>query len=72
MSHRHARIVVAADTATIEDLGSKNRTRANGQPVVDPIRLLDGDTIHIGAVSFLFRSVDVGATTETGVMYEPG
>ena len=64
-SRRHARIIIADDTATLEDLGSKNRTLINDRPVVEPTRLSDGDAIQIGSAMFVFRVLDAVATTET-------
>jgi DNA-binding winged helix-turn-helix (wHTH) protein len=64
-SRRHARIVIADETATLEDLGSKNRTLVNDRPVIEPTRLSDGDAIQIGSAIFVFRVMDTLATTET-------
>ena len=38
VSRQHARIVVAGDDATLEDLGSKNGTFLRGEPVGAPCR----------------------------------
>ena len=54
-SRRHARITIADDAATLEDLGSKNRTLVNDRPVTEPTQLSDGDAIQIGAAVFVFR-----------------
>ena len=70
-SRRHARILIADQTAVLEDLGSKNRTRINDVPVTEPTRLRDGDTIHIGSAIFVFRVVDVTSTTETAAAHDP-
>ena len=64
-SRRHARITIAADTATLEDLGSKNCTLMNDRRVTEPARLSDGDSIQIGSTVFVFRVVEVTASTET-------
>ncbi len=70
-SRRHARILIADQTAVFEDLGSKNRTRINDLPVTEPTRLRDGDTIHIGSAVFVFRVMDAAATTVTAGTNEP-
>ncbi len=64
-SRRHARITIADGTATLEDLGSKNRTLLNDSPLGLPTVLTDGDSIQIGPQHFVFRVIDVMATTET-------
>jgi DNA-binding winged helix-turn-helix (wHTH) protein len=64
-SRRHARITISDDVATLEDLGSKNCTLVNDQPVTQPTRLSDGDAIHIGAAVFVFRVTNLMASTET-------
>ncbi len=64
VSRRHARVVVTAEGATLEDFGSKNGTFRAGAPVTTPVDLLDGDSIGIGSlvVTFHARGDD---TTET-------
>ena len=64
-SRRHARITIANDAATLEDLVSKNRTLVNDRPVTEPTQLRDGDVIQIGAVVFVFRVTNSMASTET-------
>jgi pSer/pThr/pTyr-binding forkhead associated (FHA) protein len=50
VSRNHARITIADDQATIEDLRSKNGTQVMGE-LVGPVRLLaDGDEIEFGHV----------------------
>lgn len=55
VSRRHARIVVAGDEATVEDLGSKNGTYLGGERLVVPARICDGDRLLIGSVPLVFR-----------------
>jgi len=64
-SRRHARITIANDAATLEDLVSKNRTLVNDRPVTEPTQLRDGDVIQIGAVVFVFRVTNSMASTDT-------
>jgi len=70
-SRRHARILIAGETAVLEDLGSKNQTRINDVPVSGPTLLRDGDTIHIGSALFVFRVLDVMSSTETATTHDP-
>jgi hypothetical protein len=63
VSRHHARIVVAGSAAILEDLGSKNGTRLNGEPVGTGRELRDGDEIRLGTVQLLFRSLPRDAAT---------
>ena len=70
VSRRHARLVVTADGAVLEDFGSKNGTFHHGARVTAPIQLADGDDIRIGAllVSFHVRGPE---STETIAQLAP-
>jgi DNA-binding winged helix-turn-helix (wHTH) protein len=57
VSRRHALIVVDGDTATLEDLGSKNGTHLRGRRIQKPTRLAHGDEIRIGQKVARFRFV---------------
>lgn len=70
VSRWHARIVLAAAGATIEDLGSKNGTYLNGRRLSGPATVVDGDTISLGSVHLLFRVVS--ATDATLTSADPG
>src|SRR5262249_36996383 len=65
VSRRHARIHVRDDTATIEDLGSKNGTSVNGVPLTAASRLADGDRITLGQVDLEFRTRSSTRATKT-------
>jgi len=65
VSRRHARIVIAGDTATLEDLGSKNGTSVRGQKITAAVKLEDGDRIRIGAFELTFRTLSAMGSTET-------
>lgn len=59
VSRYHARIVSLPQGVQLEDLGSKNGTHINGQEVVEPIMLQDGDVIQIAfAQQFVYLSSD--------------
>jgi len=65
VSRRHARVVVAAGTATVEDLGSKNGTYVGAERVTRPRALADGEQIRLGPVVLTFRIPQPAETTET-------
>jgi hypothetical protein len=55
VSRHHARILVTQGEATVEDLGSKNGTYVNEQPVKAPVALEDGVEIRLGSVTMTYR-----------------
>jgi predicted component of type VI protein secretion system len=59
-SRRHARIVVEAGVAEVEDLDSSNGTRLNDKPVTRRV-LRDGDRIQIGATVLVYREGQAAA-----------
>ena len=63
ISRRHARIVIAASQATVEDLGSKNGTLLNDRGVGTPQLLADGDKLRVGSVGLTFRILPSAAST---------
>jgi hypothetical protein len=65
VSRRHARILVAGEAATIEDLSSKNGTKIGGQVVVGVVGLRDGDQIHVGPAVLVYRLSEDGLSTAT-------
>ena len=67
MSRRHARIVVRAGAALLEDLGSKNRTTIGEAPLSGPTGLHDGDRISIGPIHLVYHTSSSGMPTETQV-----
>jgi len=54
-SRRHLRVRVGPTVATVEDLGSTNGTRLNGQPLWRRTRLSDGDVLQLGNTFFVVR-----------------
>ena len=54
-SSRHARLVPQGETTVLEDLGSTNGTRLNGEPLAGPQPLHPGDRIQIGDSEFAFE-----------------
>ncbi|HOX24363.1 MAG TPA: SpoIIE family protein phosphatase [Candidatus Krumholzibacteria bacterium] len=51
VSRLHARLQVAGGSVRLEDLGSSNGTRLNGQRLTGPTEVRSGDTITLGNVS---------------------
>lgn len=54
-SSRHARLIPQGEVVVLEDLGSTNGTRLNGEPLAGPQPLHAGDRIQIGDSEFLFE-----------------
>lgn len=50
VSRRHARFTLMGGDLMVEDLGSANGTRLNGEPVTQIQRCNEGDVIRIGGV----------------------
>lgn len=53
VSRRHAVIHCVGRVYTLEDLGSRNGTTVNGQPLAAPRVLRDGDRVELGGVGRL-------------------
>lgn len=71
VSRQHARIVIADDQATVDDMGSRNGVRVNGVQIKGPTGLRDGDRVRIGTQDFVFCRVDPagrGHSKTTGVL----
>lgn len=66
VSRRHARIVVSGSGAHIEDLGSKNGTFIDGQPIAaHPMPLRDGIQLAFGTVLVTYGESGNGMPTLT-------
>jgi DNA-binding winged helix-turn-helix (wHTH) protein len=65
VSRRHARLVVTAAGASIEDLGSKNGTFVAERRIEQPTALRDGDRIRLGRHLLVFRRTGTTAPTWT-------
>jgi hypothetical protein len=59
VSRQHARIVIDDDGAYVEDMGSRNGVRVDGNLIRGPLRLSDGVRLRIGTQDFLFCNVDI-------------
>lgn len=66
ISRRHARITIRGETATLEDLESKNGTFVHEERVTRPRVLADGDEVRLGLVHLIFRApLGASSTTKT-------
>jgi DNA-binding winged helix-turn-helix (wHTH) protein len=65
VSRRHARLVMTAEAAAIEDLGSKNGTFVAERRIEAPTPLRDGDRIRLGRHLLVFRRTGTSAPTWT-------
>ena len=57
VSRLHARIEMREDGVYVEDLGSRNGTTVDGEPVSVPRRLEVDDEVTVGAAALVFRGV---------------
>jgi hypothetical protein len=59
VSRFHARITPNPEGVALEDLGSKNGTHCNGNPITEPVTLQDGDTLQIALCQqFIYLTSD--------------
>ena len=71
VSRRHARIRIAGDEATIEDLDSKNGTFVADRRLEGKMRLVDGASIRIGSVQLTLTAIRNRGSTETQAPWTP-
>jgi DNA-binding winged helix-turn-helix (wHTH) protein len=67
VSRRHARIVVSASGAVLEDLGSKNGTFLDDTRIERPVPLADGHKLRVGSVDLILRVFPFADSTQTAV-----
>jgi DNA-binding winged helix-turn-helix (wHTH) protein len=72
VSRRHARIVIRGESATIEDLQSRNGTYLDDQRIGGPSRLANGSRIKIGAAKLVFRCFRGLGSTQSETSSELG
>jgi DNA-binding winged helix-turn-helix (wHTH) protein len=63
VSRHHARITVANEAATIDDLDSMNGTYVNGTRITAPTRLAHGDELSLGSEILQVRKRSTSALT---------
>jgi DNA-binding winged helix-turn-helix (wHTH) protein len=66
VSRRHARIVVTAEHALVEDLQSRNGTFVNGKRVDGPTEMRHGDVLGLGLVTLILEKASAGSTRTDG------
>src|SRR5262245_3284643 len=67
VSRKHAIVSWREDGFTIMDLGSLNGTHVNGQRVVQPALLKDGDTIALERLVLTYREVNAAPEKKANV-----
>ena len=65
VSRRHARITVAPDGVTVEDLGSKNGTLLRQQRITGVTPIVDFDELQIGSLQVVIRVIHGAESTQT-------
>jgi Protein of unknown function (DUF3662)/FHA domain len=55
ISRRHAQLTPGPQGWTVEDLGSTNGVRVNGEPLRGPRRLVAGDRVELGSLEVVFE-----------------
>jgi tetratricopeptide (TPR) repeat protein len=65
VSRLHARIVAREGTITVEDFGSSNQTKVDGEPVGESALLSDGSIVEFGDVVVEVRCPDLEPTLGT-------
>src|SRR3954468_11524180 len=55
VSRKHARIRVKGDSLSVEDLGSRNGSKVNGNPLTGMVGLVAGDTVNVGENTLSIR-----------------
>jgi len=65
VSRRHAAVFQSGEGYMVEDLGSGNGTRLNGQRLRQPALLRDGDEVKFGSVAAVFHDAMTAAVTRT-------
>jgi hypothetical protein len=73
VSRKHCRIFSEGNRFIIEDMGSSNGTKLNGEPITKKQELADGDQLTLGPVVFVFGALadDPGVEPSTDAGAEP-
>jgi len=73
VSRFHARVSMTEQGVLLEDLGSKNGTFRNGERLVDPAILSDGDLVQVSlAQHFVYLSSDATVPLEMDALPDKG
>ena len=57
VSTKHCQFINEGSHLYVEDLGSKNGTRVNAQPIKGKVELEDGDTVNVGTCALIVEGV---------------
>ena len=71
VSRQHARLFSREDTWWVEDLGSKNGTKVNGNLIEGPKRLKQGDGLQVGSFQLVFSSESASASARLADVAAP-
>ncbi len=71
VSRQHARLFSREDAWWIEDLGSKNGTKVNGNLIEGPKRLKQGDGLQVGSFQLVFSSETASASARLADVAAP-
>ena len=71
VSRRHARISPSAGSVVVEDLGSRNGSFVNEQPIDGPRELRAGDRVRVGLTVLELRSPEQIQRGQSGVIAMP-
>jgi len=71
VSRRHARITPSNGTVVVEDLGSRNGSFVNEQPIDGPREVRPGDRVRCGLTVFELRSAQQAQRGASGVIAVP-
>jgi DNA-binding winged helix-turn-helix (wHTH) protein len=66
VSRRHARILVEGETATLEDLGSRNGTWLGARRLGEPAVLEDGSSFRLGSALMEFHKASLRSAQAVG------
>jgi len=71
VSRQHARLFPREDAWWVEDLGSKNGTKVNGNLIEGPKRLKQGDGLQVGSFQLVFSSESASASARLADVAAP-
>ncbi|MBK7857459.1 MAG: FHA domain-containing protein [Archangiaceae bacterium] len=68
VSRKHARITVRGDVLTVEDLGSRNGSKLNGEPLEGTQQARSGDTLQVGENTLAIRQPTTVESADTDMI----
>ena len=61
VSRAHARVTRTSEGYRVEDLGSHNGTRVDGEKLTEPVEVAPGAVVHIGCFAITFDEISSSA-----------